>query len=596
MSAGTRAIRLDQTLLEPRALKPPPTRHALLIFCVALAALLHLSTIGWGDLYSETEGQYAGAAREMFESGQWLLPTNDGIPRLQKPPLLYWLILLSFKAFGVTAAAARLPIALAVIATTILTFLIGERLGDYWRGFFSALIYLGMAGTFVLARIVMPEPVFTALMTGAMFCAVRGYQNRTGRRAWFAGFWIFVSFACLTKNVLGLVYPAVILGLLSISYREARMRFRSLLFWPYGLIFLAIVAPWPVWTQMHFPGYLRFQLGTEWLGHLAGWSDAMHDFRGAHPFEFLGMHLAWLFPWIIALLPGAIVASRKMLRPNEFYFSEALPVYWIGVLFLPLLLLGQRQDYYSMGMWPAFALFAATAWERIPRRPALAGLALIALLGVGLGLAGLALSGSATGPSDWGDMDSRWTAWRAVREMPAATWLSLRPTFFSSAVSLVAFAVLASFFVWRRRVRFACLALAAAMLPIGLGMIDGVATVAPYFSLADAARFLNPKLSSRTKIVFEGPLDDASSLIFYLNRKFFLLDQRPEKEAPFGTGQVDVFVDQAALLEKWGTPDTVYLIVDQSRTNYWRQLLTDRFHIFHQVTACGSYIVLSNEM
>src|SRR5581483_6928906 len=100
-----------------------------------LAAVLHLTTVGWGDLYSETEGQYAGAAREMIAARSYLVPTNDGIPRLQKPPLLYWLLVASFKLCGINATAARLPIALAVVATVALIFLIGEQLSSYWRGF-----------------------------------------------------------------------------------------------------------------------------------------------------------------------------------------------------------------------------------------------------------------------------------------------------------------------------------------------------------------------------------------------------------------------------------------------------------------------------
>ena len=54
----------------------------------------------------------------------------------------YWLIILSYKIFGVTATAARLPIALAMIASIALTFLIGERLAGYWRGFAAGLIHL----------------------------------------------------------------------------------------------------------------------------------------------------------------------------------------------------------------------------------------------------------------------------------------------------------------------------------------------------------------------------------------------------------------------------------------------------------------------
>src|SRR5213076_138090 len=150
MTADAGTLSIKETLLNPPALPPPPTRHALLVIVIALAALLHVVTIGTGDLYSETEGQYAGAAREMVATHNWLLPTNDGIPRLQKPPLLYWVIIVSFKLFGVNAAAARLPGALASVILVALIFLIGEKLTDYWRGFIAGLIYLSFCGVFLL--------------------------------------------------------------------------------------------------------------------------------------------------------------------------------------------------------------------------------------------------------------------------------------------------------------------------------------------------------------------------------------------------------------------------------------------------------------
>ena len=115
MTTGTRALGVGETFLEPGALPPPPTRHALFLIVIALGALVHFGTVYWGDLYSETEGQYAAAAREMLQNGEYLLPTNDSIPRLQKPPLVYWLILICYKGLGVNEAAARLPIAVATI-------------------------------------------------------------------------------------------------------------------------------------------------------------------------------------------------------------------------------------------------------------------------------------------------------------------------------------------------------------------------------------------------------------------------------------------------------------------------------------------------
>ena len=596
MTTSTRALSIEETLLEPSALPPPPTRYALLVILIALAALLHVVTIGTGDLYSETEGQYAGAAREMVANHNWLLPTNNGIPRLQKPPLLYWLIIASYKILGVNEAAARLPVALAVVATVALIFFIGEKLSDYWRGFIAGLIYLSFCGTFLLGRIVMPEPLVSALMAGAMFCGICGYERKQHRRLWFAGVWIFAALACLTKGLLGFVYPTVVFLLLSIFYREARIRFRGLLRLEYLVLFLLILAPWHIWAQLHFPHYFRYAR-SEWLGHMRGLTDATHDFLGVPASQFVILHAAWWFPWSVALLPGVIFAWRRVIRPHEINFGDTLLLCWMGVVFIPLLFLGQRQDYYSMSMWSAFSLWAAMAWDRTPQSLRAAGAIAVGVVGVVLAggaifvaRAAHALNGS------WGVMDARWTAWRALHDMPVSAWLALRPMLVITAVSFVFFSVIALYLIFKQRAKLAAIALAVSMIPAGLSMVIGVAKTAPYFSLADVARYLNPRLETGGHAMFEGPLDDSSSLIFYLNRKFFFVNQNPRKEAPMGAPANDVFLDEEAVLEKWERNEAIYLIVEQSRSDYWKERVTSRFHVYHQVTTSGTYVVLSNQL
>ncbi len=597
MTAGVRTLSLEETLLEPPALPPPPTRHALFAILIASAALLHVATISTGDLYSQTEGQYAGAAREMVENHQWLLPTNDGIPRLQKPPLLYWLIIVSFKFFGINAAVARLPGALAVVASVALIFLIGEKLTDYWRGFIAGLIYLSFCGTFLLGRIVMPEPIVSAFIAGAIFCGLCGYQRRRHRRAWFGGFWICSALACLTKGLLGVVYPAAVFLLLSMFYREARLRFRALLRWKYVAIFLLIVAAWPIWVEWKFSDYFHYLVAREWLGHLCGTFRRTRDYIGVTDYQFVVMHLAWWFPWSIALLPGVIFAWRRVIRPNEINFAEALPLCWMGVVFVPLLFLGQRQDYYSMSMWGAFALWGAVAWDRMPGELRAAGTTAVGLAGAMSAAAAFFLPDAARALNgNWGPMDARWTAWKALHDMPMSAWLALRPLIAITGSSLVFFSLVALYLIFKRRTKLAAVALAASMVPCGLSMMDGVARTAPYFSLADVARFLNPRLDAGGDTIFEGPLDESSSLIFYLNRKFFLVNQNRQRAAPLGTPPVDIFLNEDAVLKKWGQPDAVYLIVEQSRAEYWKQLLTSRFHIYHQVAMSGTYLVLSNQL
>ena len=164
------------------------------------------------------------------------------------------------------------------------------------------------------------------------------------------------------------------------------------------------------------------------------------------------------------------------------------------------------------------------------------------------------------------------------------------------AISLIIFSLVAIYFIATRRPRLACTALAVAMIPVGLSMIDGVARMAPHFSLANAARFLNPRLTDNNEVVYEGSLDVASSLIFYLNRRFYLVNQPRDDEMHIGSNKADVVLDEDRVLTKWSDPNDVYLIVEQKRVAYWENLLTERFHIYHQVTACGAYVILSNRL
>jgi hypothetical protein len=597
MTAGSRALRVGETLLEPRALPPPPTRHALFGIVIAIAALVHFGTVYWGDLYSETEGQYAAAAREMFESGHYLVPTNDSIPRLQKPPLLYWLIVASYQLFGVTAGAARIPIALSVVATAALTFAIGERLANYWRGFAAALIYLTLSGTFILARIVMPEPVFSALIAGAIYCALAGFQQRRQRRAWFAGVWVCTGLACLTKGPHGLLFAGGTLALLAVFYREARMRFRSLLWWPYLLLFGIIIVPWYWWVEFHFDGSFHRLLTADWINHLAGRYPNGRWYNDVPRLSFLALHLAWWFPWSVAILPALLFAWRRVTRPREIAFEDGLPMAWAAVVLIPTLAIGQRQDYYALSMFGAFALWVAMILERAPRSLRSVGAMIIAGIGLGVGVMSGALPHLISKTeSNWGETGHRWTALLALRDVPASSWLQFRSLFVISALSLLLGAWSTIYLLRRHREKIAFVGIALGMIPVGFCMIAGVAHLAPYFSLAPAARYLNTRAGVSGEVIFEGPPGIASSLGFYLESKFAMVNQRPDPELPLTGDQRNLFLEESAALDQWSAPHAVFLIIEQDRVNHWRDLLTKRFHVYHQVATCGTYVVLCNQM
>lgn len=568
MVAGARTFGLEDTFLEPQILNPPPTRHALLAFLLVLAAIVHIGTAGWGHLYDGVEGQIAGGAREMVESQQWLVPTNNGVPQLQTPPLAYWTLALFYKIFGVTATAARIPIALAMVASVALTFLIGERLAGYWRGFAAGLVHLCSGGAFVLGRMVTPDAFFALFIAGAIYCLLCGYQHRKSRWAWFAGFWCCASLACLTKGPGAILYLGAICVFLGVLFREARMRFRLLLHWFYLLLFLLVTVPWFFWAQNRFPGFLY---------SMFPWANN----TGLTRWQFLLLHLAWWFPAIFLILPGLLLAARKVFRPHEFTFAEALPLSWLGIALLPIFVTGGGHVSSSLSAGPAFALFAACAWERTSRPFRIVGIVLVICAG-----AAIAAMACFT-PAGLISM--------IAGSVPTTSWPPFRSMAQLGIVALLAFSLPALFFVIKEREEIALFLVLSSMVPIGFCLAESVARAAPLFSMAEAAQFLNPRLGEQGHVFYEGPLKNANSLSFYLNKKFFLVNQAP---GPFeqDLASQNVYLDEHFVLEAWEGANPIYLIIEQDRVAHWRRLIIDRVHIYRQVTTCGTRFVLSNEL
>jgi hypothetical protein len=278
---------------------------------------------------------------------------------------------------------------------------------------------------------------------------------------------------------------------------------------------------------------------------------------------FLLRSVAWWFPAILLIVPGLLFATRKIFRPHEFEFADALPLCWAAVGFLPLLFFPARDDYHSMSMWSAVALSSAWAWQRMPRALRLGGIGTVAAAGVAVALSGA-----------FGLVD-RWL-------LPAglhASALGAIPLLVG--VGIVAACVLAAYFAWNHREELAIATMMLATVPIGLSAAETIARFSSQFSFEDAATFLRPRLGERGQVLFEGSANDSSSLRFYLPRPPVLVDEH-------AAGSADAAMDAMA------APHPVYLIVPKTRIPHWQRRLTERFHIYHQATTCGAHVVINN--
>lgn len=542
-------------------MKNDPASRWLLPLLLASSFLLTVATGGRGYLFNETDCQYAGAAKVMTEGGSWLVPDNNGIPRLVKPPLLYWAMTASISVFGMNEFAIRLPGALSLCALVGITFLIGERMGGRWRGFMAGAILLTSLGTFTLGRIVMPEPTFCALIAGGIYCVLRGMEETSTRKWWFLAFWLCAALASFTKGVHGLLYPLIIIGLTALFRPHDRERLRGLLSWPGGLLFLAVNLPWYLIIESRYPGYLHNLFFAEQLGHVTGSSAPATNHSDVPRLQFLLLHLAWFFPWSIPGLAALWIRSRQIRRPLNF--AALLVFFWIVVVFASALVAGQRQDYYAMAAWPAVALAMAALFDQmIPRW---SRIVVAALLGGGF-VAALFLP-SLTGNAETAPLAERATAWSTLMSFDASVWSSLTATALLTLGGTFLTTTLSCFLPKKK----AFIALAVTGVCLALGAINGTALVSPYFSIGPLKEFL-ASTPAKTPIVFDGDIDTGSSLLFYTDRPILLLDQKPEKDfvvRKFGLGR-DRYLTSEELVARWHSGVPLLFVTEKARLDEWR--------------------------
>ena len=322
----------------------------------------------------DVDAVQAQIARNMLASGDWVTARLDGIAYLEKAPLTYWLIALSYKTFGVHDWAARLPLALAAVMLCWVTYRFGCWAFDEDAGRYAGIAIATSVGLFLFTRILIPDAALTLTISGAIWAwlsLLEPEQNLPLR--WSVMLGACLGTGLLLKGLIAVVFPV----LAGIAYMALTQQLFSIKSWrrlTLGTaisITLAIAVPWHVLAALRNPPYFAFSMHSapgEYRGffwfyfineHLLRFLNLRYprDYNTVPRLWFWLLNLVWVFPWTAFL----IGIPRLSLSPDSrAERTRMMAVCWVGVVLL-FFTFSTTQEYYSMPIYPALALLVGSA-------------------------------------------------------------------------------------------------------------------------------------------------------------------------------------------------------------------------------------------
>ncbi|HEY7335223.1 MAG TPA: glycosyltransferase family 39 protein [Bryobacteraceae bacterium] len=549
----------------------------VLLFAAAVYAGCMISP---PSLMDDVDAVQAQISRNMLTSGDWVTARLDGIPYLEKAPLIYWLMAGSFRIFGPYDWAARIPIVLSALALAWLTTALGMWAFGKRAGFYAGLCISTCIGLFLFTRILIPDVMLTAVMTLSMWAFLRVIDEHEPRfRLWAFLLAASLGISLLLKSLIGVVFPvAAAMIYLAITRQlfagKIWIRLRPL---GGALVILAIAAPWHVLATLRNPPYFDLSFHSapgEYHGFL--WFFFMNeqvlrflnlryprDYNTVPRVYFWLLHLVWLFPWSVYFPAIAKLSFRPVDRAGR---ARLLALCWTGFI-LVFFTFSTTQEYYSMPCYPALALLTGSAmaaggdWIRRGTRVLSAVLLCAAVVAAAL--------------------------WFFVRNVAApgdiSAALSLNPGAYTLSLGHLQDLTLKSF----AYLRIPLLGAAIAFFIGGLGTMKAngqkaflaAALMAVLFFQAArmALEVFDPYMSSRPlakallrsppgKLIVDHHYYTFSSIFFYTNRNALLLNGRINNlvYGSYAPGAPDVFIDDTQWKKLWSGPERYYLVASAS--------------------------------
>jgi 4-amino-4-deoxy-L-arabinose transferase-like glycosyltransferase len=556
---------------------------------VLLWLVLYVPGLFSPPLLDDADSVHAEAAREMMLRHDWSTLYVNGLRYLEKAPLLYWGMAASYELFGPTDWAARLPLALGMLALLLAVSAIGRHHIDAPAGLYAAAV-LGLSfGPYIYTRILIPDILVALWLTLGLHCFLLTLEQPRPSRFACWGLAATSALNVLTKGLIGLVFPAAIVVAYLLLTRNLRHLLRMRLA-SSTAVFLALAVPWHIVAGLRNPpageakGFFWFYfINEQFLRYINKRFPV--DYDTVPLLLFWAMALLFLLPWsAFAFKAVARVPHRWHTLISLDRRARALLLWAITIIvIIGFFSFSSRQEYYVLPVLPALALLLG-AWlseeQQSPRSSPLrrAGerIALVSFLAavpVALSAWGLLWFSQRVPPqSELADLLTRNPSEYALSfghifDLTPRAMGMFRPELLLIGAAFLG-GTLASWLLRRRnRPAAANLALALMMLVSLQCVHSALVTFAPILSSRALSNAVASLYRPGDVIVVNGAYEDASTLNFYGHLPLHVLNSRENGNLYFGSLFPDspaIFEDDASLARIWRSSGRVFLFTGQN--------------------------------
>lgn len=326
--------------------------------------------LGALTLFDVDEAVFSEATREMVETGNWLTPTYNGVNRYDKPILFYWVMALSYKAFGINEWGARFPSAAAGVLLCLCLFIFMRRQKDERHAVY-AVISLVLSVYFVIySHAAVTDMTLTLFITLSLLCFYQslgqGQETARNRRYYLYGFYIFSALAFLTKGLIGIIFPFGIAGLY-LLVTEGISGTKKIMSTGGTVLFLLVAAPWYL-AELSVNG--REFIDQFFIKHhFKRYTDVISGHKGPWYYYLLTL-LIGLMPWVTFLPGGAAGAwgrfrdARSRNGAAEAHSPEFFALLWFAVIVVFFSISTTKLPNYILPSVPAAAILIASGMVR----------------------------------------------------------------------------------------------------------------------------------------------------------------------------------------------------------------------------------------